>query len=91
MALSFVILSLEMTHFYKNFDDILKYNGSKVTSIKNYIYTQYDAENRDGYELTVDNSFLCSQRTCFREMCILHVLYVLIVLFVFIKISFITK
>ena len=70
MTLSFVILSLELTLFDKNFDDIVKYNSSKVTLTKNYIYTQCDAGNINGYELTVENSFQCSQRTCLREMSI---------------------
>ena len=76
MTLSFVIFSLELTLFDKNFDDIVKYNSSKVTLTKNYIYTQCDAGNINGYELTVENAFLCSQRTCLREMSILKMLYV---------------
>ena len=32
-----------------------------------YIYTQCDAGNINGYELTVENSFPCSQRMCLRE------------------------
>ena len=43
MTLSFVILSLELTLFDKNFDGIVKYNSSKVTLTKNYSYTQCDA------------------------------------------------
>ena len=84
MTLSFVILSLELTLFNKNFDHIIKYNGSKVTLIKNYIYTQSqcDARNINGYELTVENSFPCSQRTCLRQISILQVAYVLYVLYV---------
>ena len=66
MTLSFVILSLELTFFNKNFDDIIKYNGSKVTLIKSYIHTQCDTGNINGYDLTVENSFPCSQRTCLR-------------------------
>ena len=77
MTLSFVILSLELTLFYKNFDGIVKYNSSKVTLTKNYIYTQCDAGNINGYELTVENSCQCSQGTCLREMSILQMLYVL--------------
>ena len=57
MALSFVILSWELTLFNNKFDDIIKYKGYKVTSIKNCIYTQYDAGHINGYELTVENSF----------------------------------
>jgi len=57
---------LELTLFDKNFDDIVKYNSSKVTLTKNYIYTQCDAGNINGYELTVENSFQCSQRTCLK-------------------------
>ena len=70
MTLSFVIFSMELTLFDKNFDDIVKYNSSKVTLTKNYIYTQCDAGNINGYELTVENSFQCSQRTWLREMSI---------------------
>ena len=68
MTLSFVIFSLELTLFDKNFDDIVKYNSSKVTLTKNYIYTQCDAGSINGYELTVENTLPCSQRTCLREM-----------------------
>ena len=75
MTLSFIILSLELTLFDKNFDDIIKYNGSEVTQIKNYIHTQYDAGNINGYELTVENSCRCSHRTCLKQMSILQVLY----------------
>ena len=57
MTLSFVILSLELTFFNKNFDAIIKYNGSEVTLIKNYSHTQCDAGNINGYELTVENSY----------------------------------
>ena len=71
MTLSFVILSLELTLFNKNFDHIIKNNGSEVTLIKNYIYTQCDAGNINGYELAVENSFPCSQRTCLRQISIL--------------------
>ena len=77
MTLSFVILSLELTLFDKNFDGIVKYNSSKVTLTKNYSYTQCDAGSINGYELTVENAFPCSQRTCLREMSILKMLYVL--------------
>ena len=70
MTLSFVIFSLELTLFDKNFDDTVKYNSSKVSLTKNYIYTQSDAGNINGYELTVQNSFQCSQRTCLRVMSI---------------------
>ena len=55
---------MELTLFDKNFDDIVKYNSSKVTLTKNYIYTQCDAGNINGYELTVENSFRFSQRSC---------------------------
>ena len=75
MTLSFIILSLELTLFDKNFDDIIKYNGSEVTQIKNYIHTQYDAGNINGYELTVENSCRCSHNTCLKQMSILQVLY----------------
>ena len=79
MTLSFVILSLKLTLFNKNFDAIIKikYNGSEVTLVKTYIHTQYDAGNINGYELTVENSCGCSQRTCLKHMSILQVLYVL--------------
>ena len=73
MTFSFVILSLELTLINKNFDDFIKYNGSKVTLIKNYIHTQYDAGSINGYELTVENSCRCSQRTCLKQMNILQV------------------
>ena len=59
---------MELTLFYKNFDGIVKYNSSKVTLTKNYIYTQCDAGSINGYELTGENTFPCSQRTCLREM-----------------------
>ena len=74
MTLSFVIFSLELT-LDKNFDDTVKYNSSKVSLTKNYIYTQSDAGNINGYELTVENSFLCFQCTYLREISILQVLY----------------
>ena len=77
MTLSFVILSLELTLFDKNFDGIVKYNSSKVTLTKNYSYTQCDAGSINGYELTVENAFPCSQRTCLREINIVKMLYVL--------------
>ena len=67
MTLSFVIFSLELTLFDKNFDDIVNYNSSKVILTKSYIYTRCDAENLNGYELTIENSFPCSQRTCLRQ------------------------
>ena len=70
-TLSFVILSLKLTLFNKNFDVIVKYNGSEVTLAKNYIHSQFDAGNIKGYELTVENSSECSQRTCLRHMSIL--------------------
>ena len=83
MTLSFVIFSLELTLFDKNFDDIVKYNSSKVTLTKNYIYTQCDAGNINGYELTVENTLPCSQRTCLREMSIFtDVMYYTIMCFV---------
>ena len=68
MTLSFVILSLALTLFDKNFDGIVKYNSSKVTLTKNYVHTQCDAESINGYKLTVENTFPCSQCTCLREM-----------------------
>ena len=77
MTLSFVILSLELTLFDKNFDGIVKYNSSKVNLSKNYSYTQCDAGSINGYELTVENAFPCSQRTCLREINIVKMLYVL--------------
>ena len=77
MTISFVILSLELTLFDKNFDGIMTYNSSKVTLTTHYNYTQCDAGSIHGYELTVENALPCSQRTCLREMSILKMLYVL--------------
>ena len=57
MSFSFVIFHHKLTLSTKNFDDIIKYNSSKVALIENYVYTQYDAGNIIGYELTVENSF----------------------------------
>ena len=57
MTLSFVILSLELTLFDKNFDGIVKYNSSNDTLTKHYSYTQCDAESINGYKLTVENAF----------------------------------
>ena len=46
---------------FKNFDDFIKYNGSRVNLFRDYIYTQYDAVNIIGYKLTVENSLRLSQ------------------------------
>ena len=46
---------MKLTFFIKNFDDFIKYNSSRVNLFRNYIYTQYDAGNIIGYELTVEN------------------------------------
>ena len=57
MTLSFVILSLELTFFDKNFDGIVKYNSSKVTLTKNYSYTQCDAGSINGIGRTFFQKF----------------------------------
>ena len=84
MTLTFVILSSELTLFNKNFEDFIKYNCSEVTLIKNYIHTQYDAGNINGYELTVENSFRWLSAHVFKAnehitgaICIIHIICVI--------------